>query len=106
MVICLNPKQVGPNPELTQRDPKTMCPRSSSILWSDSNPISQLYEMLVVESHLRSNVLGLGDPSDPDVLQINIISNHLVQLLLGGQEMTRDVQRVIVRRETINRDAN
>ena len=59
-----------------------------SIFMPDNKVVSRLHEVLLeVEYHLRTNIQG-GDPSTLDLLTINIISNHLVQLLDRGKEVT------------------
>ena len=54
----------------------------------DNKVVFRLHKVLLeVEYHLRTNIQG-GDPSTLDLLTINIISNHLVQLLDRGKEVT------------------
>jgi hypothetical protein len=67
----------------------------SSILKSDNKAIPQLHEVLKIESHLRTEVLGRGNPGDLYFLFVIVLSHHLVQPLFGGLEVTRCLKRIL-----------
>lgn len=57
------------------------------ILKFDNKTFTQLHKLLRIKCHLRAKALE-GDPSDLDVLFVDISSDLLVQILCRGKEVT------------------
>lgn len=62
--------------------------------------------MLEEESHLRAKALDKRDPSQLNVLPINFLFDHHVQIFPIRKRMNKGVQGVSESEEAINRNAN
>lgn len=56
--------------------------------------VYELHEDLYIKGHLSSQIPKGGNPSDLDILHINILPNNPIYLVLIRQEATRSIQRL------------
>ena len=76
-------KLVTTTPKLANRNPKELHPISICISGISNNIITQLHQYVKVEFYFRVKELNVGSPSDLNVLFVDIISNWLIEILIG-----------------------
>ena len=64
--------------KLPERDPESMHPVAKRVLGSNNEPVFDLQEVFDIESHLRTQPSRRIDPSDLDILLVNILSDDLI----------------------------
>ena len=74
---------MGSYSELFERDPKSMHPMSKRVLGLDNEPVSNLQEVFNIKGYLWAQSSRRIDPSNLDVLLVNILYDDLIQLLSG-----------------------
>ena len=65
---------MGSYSELSERDPKSMHLMAKRVLGSDNEPVSDLREVFSIKGHLWAQFSRRIDPSNLDVLLVNILS--------------------------------
>ena len=77
-VTCLNPKSMGSDSELPERDMKSMHPVTKRVLGSDNEPVFYFQEVLSIKGHLWAQPSRRIDPGNLDKLLVNILPDNLV----------------------------